>query len=780
VTSKARIAMSVSILGLAMAMSPSALAQTADAKSDVRATDKEIIVTAQFREQNLQDTPIAITAMNAEMLEQRGQVNIVDIAAQAPSVTLKPGGGIFGPALQAYIRGIGQYDNNLGYEPGVGLYVDDVYFSTLTGSVLNLVDVDRVEVLRGPQGTLAGKNSIGGAIKIFSQKPKGDGSGYLRAEYGRFNSIEVRGAADFALTPNLAVRLSGVGHSSKGYIKRIDYACENPGSGVPSLVQSPGNCQLGTEGGRSYVGGRLALRWTPSPAVEINLSGDYTHDTSEAVPNQLLGLPNGVGATAAAPAGSPYAGQVLDSRFITAGQYKTYSTYCNPYAAFGAYCLDNTSGFSPWGVQGTVDIKLSDSLSLKSITSYRGYDGAFVYDNDASPLVTSPGFNTLRQKQFTQELRLSGKVGDLLDFTVGGFVLDAKNNNGGIVDIAYIFSGFGHVIDDDVRNKSQAAFLQAELHLNDRLNFIGGLRYTHESKDYHYVRQSLFRDGTTAFPTGIGVDNTTGKFAGNRTDYRIGVNYKLTDDILAYAQFSTGFKGGGTNPRPFFANQLFGFGPETVESFEGGLKTEFADRRVRLNLAGYHSNYKDVQLVLLACPTAPCAGPQNVGNAHINGFEAEINAEPVDGFKIDGSLSYTDFKYYKINASTIFPGAGASVGLDDVNPFVSKWKWSIGAQYEIGLPGGSSVTPRIDGSYQSSYYTDPNNGVNNLVNGYDVWNGRLTYRSADRNWQVSLEVSNLFNKYYYVSYNDNVAFNGLIFGAAGRPREWAVSVKRSF
>jgi len=739
-----------------------------------------ILVTAQFREQNLQETPLAITAVTAEMLEARSQTSVVDIAAQAPSVKLKAGGGIFGPSLQAYIRGIGQYDNNLGYEPGVGLYVDDVYFSTLSGSVLDLLDLERVEVLRGPQGTLAGKNSIGGAIKLISKKPQGDNSGYAQLTYGSFDRIEFRGAIDFTIAENLYMRISGVAHDTDGYVDRVDYECENPGSGIPSVAGTAGGCKLGTEGGRSYAGARAALRWLPSETVEINLSADYVKDNSEVFPNQLLGLPNGFGATSVAPPGSPYEGQVLDDRFVTAGEYKTYSTYCNPYAAFGAYCLPNTGGFSPWGVQGTIDVELSDSLALKSVTAYRGFDGAFTYDNDGSPLVASPGYNTLSQKQFTQELRLTGKVGNFLDFTLGGFYLDARNNNGGIVDIAYVFSGFGHLIDDDVINKSKAAFLQTEWHLTDRLDVVGGIRYTKDDKEYTYIRKSLFGDGTTAIPTGLGVDGAVGEYSGSRWDYRLGANYDITDDIMFYGQFSTGYKGGGTNPRPFDAGQFFNFEPETVESWEVGLKTQFLDNRVRFNTAGYYSDYKGVQLVLLACPNAPCAGPQNVGNAHIKGLEAELFIEPVDGFTFDGALSYTDFEYYEITPSPNFPGVDAAVGLDDRNPFVSEWQWSIGAQYKIPLPGGSTITPRIDGAYQSSYYTDPNNGPNNLVEGYTLWNARLTYQSPDQDWQVALAVTNLTDKYYYASFNDNVAFNGLIFGAAGRPREWSVTVKKSF
>jgi iron complex outermembrane receptor protein len=183
------------------------------------AESDQILVTAQFREQNLQDTPLAITAVSSAMLEARSQTSVQDVANQAPSVTLKPQGSTFGPSLGASIRGVGQFDFNPAVEPGVGLYVDDVYFATLTGSILDLLDLDRVEILRGPQGTLAGRNSIGGAVKLYSQRPEGSNTGYVAAAYGSRDRLDLRASADFALTETVAARLSGVSKSQEGYIR---------------------------------------------------------------------------------------------------------------------------------------------------------------------------------------------------------------------------------------------------------------------------------------------------------------------------------------------------------------------------------------------------------------------------------------------------------------------------------------------------------------------------------------------------------------------------------
>ncbi len=219
-----------SFAALAVAMAAPATAQDEAAASDQAAATEapvgdDIVVTAQFRAQNLQDTPLAITAVNAEMLEARSQTNIAQVANNAPSVTLKPQGAAYGPSMGASIRGVGQFDFNPVMEPGVGLYVDDVYYATLTGSLFDLLDLDRVEILRGPQGTLAGKNSIGGAVKLYSLRPRGDNTGYVAGTYGSRNRLDLRASADMGLTDTLAFRLAGVAKKQEGYVSPAIFDC---------------------------------------------------------------------------------------------------------------------------------------------------------------------------------------------------------------------------------------------------------------------------------------------------------------------------------------------------------------------------------------------------------------------------------------------------------------------------------------------------------------------------------------------------------------------------
>src|SRR5688572_17502056 len=259
---------------------------------------EEIIVTAEFREANVQDTPIAITAVSADMLDARSQTNLAQITAQAPNVSLRPAGSAFGNALVAFIRGIGQTDFNPSVEPGVGIYVDDVYYSTITGNVLDLLDLERVEVLRGPQGTLAGRNAIGGAIKLFTRKPDGSDDINVAITKGEFNRTDIKGAAGITLVEDkLYARIAGIARSSDGYVSRLDYACANnlpaPGQagGLPTYVQTAGDafgCELGTEGGQSYASGRAAFRWTPSDDFSIDFATSIVNDDSESQPGVLI------------------------------------------------------------------------------------------------------------------------------------------------------------------------------------------------------------------------------------------------------------------------------------------------------------------------------------------------------------------------------------------------------------------------------------------------------------------------------------------------------------
>jgi iron complex outermembrane receptor protein len=246
---------------------------------------------------------------------------------------------------------------------------------------------------------------------------------------------------------------------------------------------------------------------------------------------------------------------------------------------------------------------------------------------------------------------------------------------------------------------------------------------------------------------------------------------------MVYGSFSTGFKGGGTNPRPFYASQAISFAPEVLYNWEAGAKTDFFDRRLRFDVTAFYGILKNVQIGTSICPdgSTPCAALVNGGDAHEKGVEAEFTARPLTGLSIDGSVSYIDFKYTKL-----IPGS--TTALDDLRAGLPKWKWALGAQYEIDLGNTGSLTPRVDASYQAKTYTGfKYNGVPQYVGGYTLVNARLTWQNPDHDLSVSLEGTNLFNKYYYVTLFDlRAAGAGLDKAQPGRPREWAVTVKKTF
>jgi iron complex outermembrane receptor protein len=581
---------------LAVAGAVSAIAMPSYAADDQPVvkgdTLEEIVVTAQFRQEKLQDVPIAITAVNAAMLEARNETNLAQITAQAPNVVLMETGGAFGPGMTATIRGIGQGDFDPALEPGVGIYIDDVYYPSLTGSNFDLLDLDRVEVYRGPQGTLSGRNSEGGAIKLYSQKPQGDDTGSVSVSYGSRSLLEFRGTGDFSVIPNtLFVRISGDSKTQDGYVSREDYGCA---SGTGPFLQGT-NCLLGKEGGKDVSAGRVALRWLVSDAFEANLTADITVDHSPVAATVLQAVVN-TPATAALG---------LSAKYIPSpsNPYVSYATFCDINAAGQQVCWAPTTNTRVWGTNLTLDWKVADSLSIKSISAYREYQSQWVEDNDTSPADVGLGAEYLENREFSQELRLNGALGTILDYAAGLYYFnnDTTYATHQILNYASAVGvpAFEFLGDDPVTASSEAAFANATWHIVGGLDFNGGLRYTKESKDYTYSRNNP--DGT---PNGLlgGLDGFTGHYSGDKVDYRADLDYRWNDELMTYAEVSTGFKGGGINPRPFFVTQVQPFSPEDLTAYEVGAKSDLFDRRLRVNVSLFYNKFKNIQETLLSCP----------------------------------------------------------------------------------------------------------------------------------------------------------------------------------
>ena len=391
------------ILGLGA--TPAALAQLAPAGGATPSSGalEEVVVTAERRGEQLQNTPIAITAMTGEAMEARNLVNISDVGAYVPSTVLAPLGAGWGATMAAFVRGVGLGDNILSFEPGVPIYVDDVYIGRPQGAMLDLLDLERVEVLRGPQGTLFGKNAEGGTIRMISVKPKGDDSGYAELTFGNFNRINARAMADIAVIPDvLNARFSFASRTADGYFKMLDYVCVNgPGSlGTMAPAIAPGsNCVTGTSGNENTQSGRAAFRLLIGSDAELNLIYDQTVQNEEgpadkytvidgsypgAFPNTLWGNLTyaSLGNATAGPAA--YIGKPIgyDSRFLTNNFYTSYGEYgTDPISGRN---VPNINDLNHWGVNATLDWKLNDSVNLKSVSAYRAFTNQYGRDSDGS------------------------------------------------------------------------------------------------------------------------------------------------------------------------------------------------------------------------------------------------------------------------------------------------------------------------------------------------------------------------------------------------------------
>ncbi|HUG72926.1 MAG TPA: TonB-dependent receptor, partial [Steroidobacteraceae bacterium] len=678
--------------------------------------------------------------------------------------------------------------------------------------------------LRGPQGTLAGRNSIGGAIKLFSRKPSGDGSGSVSVTHGSYNRMDVRATGDFGITDSLFMRVAGSAKSRDGYMDRLDYACTHPGSGLTTLNVGTG-CKLGTLGGTSVVAGRASLRWLASDDIEVNFSGDVVNDTSEAGASLLTratnSLANGVVITDTNdPRFIQQNGVPYDCRFVPWGPnscdpnrtgskkdaYISYATFIDsldpttqrPYKPFVVPPIQH---LKQWGVGSTVDWTLGENYALKWIGSWREYDSSWAQDVDGSPLPSQQLLQTLVHRQWTQELRFNGSAFDgRLDYTLGGFYFDQEGTLEARVDLNYAGWDFIHG-PDETPATSKAVFSHAEFHATDALTFIAGIRYTEDEKDYLYQRRNP--DGTTpgdpaASPAGAcppGPPPITPSsppncafpalrlletsYSGDRTDWRIGANYRFNEALMAYAQVSTGYKGGGVNPRPFFPWQVLTFKPETMTTYEVGWKSDLLGNRLRLNGAVFFNDYKDIILTLVSCdvapplPAAPCLLPANVGAADVTGLELEANWRLGRGFSLDASVSALDFKYTSLDPQT-------GMSEDMLPPGTPEQKYSAGLLWEGNTANGSTVLARLDWSFQSEIHSSAINSPFTRVAPYGVANLRVGWRGADNNWEAALEVNNVTDRLYFLANQDWSQSAGSTTYTPALPRTWGVTLKRNF
>lgn len=757
-------AIAAALCGSASISCPAVLAQEISAVEEAPVLE-DIVVTARKREENLQDTPVSVAAFSGEALAERQVANVADVGNFTPNLIIDSASALGGSSstISAFIRGVGQSDFNLTIDPGVGLYLDGVYISRSVGSLLDTVDLARVEVLRGPQGTLFGKNTIGGAIVLTSEQPADEFAGQLEAVTGSYSRIDVKGMLNVPLGERLAMRITGSTQNRSGYYRRL---------------------QDGDRmGNKSSLSGRFQLAWEATDALTLSLSVDGTRVREEGKPLTLIAV-NPVadfagfwnfainGATCfTAPSGLPVPNlpACYNNQWITADRRATNTT--------GA----NFSDLDLWGGSLTVDWELG-VVNVKSITAYRDLESAFFQDYDGSPLPIGETGNDYSQSQFSQEFQLSGTgFNDRLKWLLGLYYL--KENGTDINSLTFSVADF--ISGGKVSNDSYAAFTQLGFEVTDRLNLTIGARYTRETKRF-LPDQFIVTDRTGGsilalsqlfIPTG----NPSGNLILPRTQAStkdkeftpaISLDYQASDDVLLYASYSKGFKSGGFTQRVFPPEAVVpDFGPERVSAYEVGVKSELFERRLRLNFAAFQSDYSGLQIIVNE-GVAPKV--RNAGKARIRGFELEAEAVVSNALRFSGGVGYTHADYLRVNP--------AAVGITAANKFgnVPAWTATAGISSELLRLGEGQVSTRVDWSYRSAHFKDAVNTPEIRQPAYSLFNASLSYQSDDKGWGLTAGVTNLFDKDYLVSGYNDLATIGVITGTYARPREWFVKASVRF
>ncbi len=728
------------------ALLPERLSAEVAAANNIIGLD-EVIVTARKKAEVLQTTPVAVTAFSGAMLESLSASQLSSIGEFTPNMEFNVGEG--GSASQAniYIRGIGQSDFLISSDPGVGIYVDGIYYARTLGGVLDLLDVERIEVLRGPQGTLFGRNTIGGAINIVTQRPGPETEGLVDITVGQFNRLDVAASAQSTVIEDkLFFRVSGTSNNRDGYGERLT-------DGVKT-------------GDIDSSSGKLSLLWQASDAVEVLATVDGTRKREEALPTSLVRVEPGVSILAlyntliAGPSGLP-----IDENIILDNPFESYAS------------AQSVNDLDVWGAGITIDWKINDILSAKSITGYRELDVAFSFDMDSSPYPYADSYRVSSQKQFSQEFQLAGEhdrlswVGGLYYFYEKGQENISQDVFGGLYDLIGLDNSIRS--QTDIQARSYAIFGQAVYSLTNSVRFTIGGRYNYDKKN-----TTLF--GQRPYSGVITLDNVTREDSWGAFSPKVGLDYQVNDDIMIYANVARGFKSGGFNGRAGDGAALQAYGPEYVWSYETGVKSRWLDDRLEINITGFYNDYKDIQLLsAMPDPSNPDGADliiavDNAGEATTQGFEVEVQARPVSALNIFGGLGYTKAKFEKIN-----PGVTA-VNLN--SKFVDTPEWNIfgGLQYELVFGNAGSLVLNADASYKSGLYRDVSNSPELYQNGYALVNARMTYIAPSANWEIAIFGTNLTDKRYIhkgVGLANSIGFTTANFG---RPREWGAKVRYHF
>jgi iron complex outermembrane recepter protein len=804
----------------------------------------EIVVTAQKRAQNVQDVPIAISAFTADALSERAVTSVAALSNIAPNVTLDAGTPFSGSSavLSAYIRGIGANDFAFNIDPGVGIYLDGVYLARSVGANQELPDVERVEVLKGPQGTLFGRNTIGGAISIVTHDPgkefrfKGD------VTTGRFGLIQTRGTVDIPLTSALSSSISFSTKNRKGYLKRIAFPGEENFASTPITnyrAAGFGNIGRGTEGGDGAWNLRGKLKYDNDSAFRVTLSGDYSDIDQSQIANKLIATTPAVFAgtyncaiagVVAAPGDTTTCGGGPPSFAYLPAIGGLTSIFNNP-TVFGvnadanpnnnrlpydnrfvtnnidtSYANGNNySKLKTYGGSMILDFDLGENIALKSITGYRELHWNVGMDVDGSPLNFLHTSFTMNQKQFSQELQLLGSAMDKkLNYVLGAYYF---KESGDLHDYVTFAEGLLQVDGpNDLSTKNYAFFGQVDWRLTEQFGITVGGRYTHENKSFEGF-QSDANGLTYKILTQIGVlpcasinpiseacriaagfpnPNEplryyiagTQKKVFNNFSPKIGLQYHPTEDVMAYGSWSKGYKTGGWTTR--LSNPL-----PTAPDFDEEKATTW-ELGLKSTLIDRRLQINaavfqtDYKGIQLNFQQGVSPTIQNAGDAKIKGFEIEVTAAPTDAFTINASVGHLNAKYKNVLAPAQVAANPFQAGVFPGGelPKTPKWKFNISPRYEIDLGDSGKVVLLADYTHSSSLWNDTERAFLLQRASTDLLNGSITYK-APEHWDITLGMTNITDERYLVTGQAQIA-GGQFYGTYSRPREWYAKLGLKF
>jgi iron complex outermembrane receptor protein len=746
---------------------------------------EEMVVTAQKREQSAQDVGIAITSLSGNQMRALGYTNAQEVTALAPGVsTLQPNG----EANYAIgIRGVANNDFTTNVESPVAVYVDEVYISQMSGAGFLLFDVERVEILRGPQGTLFGRNATGGLVHYITVKPDFEEvNGYGSVTYGRWNRLKFQGAVGVPLSDKVAIRASFATHQGDGYVEnrlRPDQDLNNANESA----------------------GRLQALFQPTEDLEVLLNARFGQ---QSIRTGFFEYMSAVLPTGAATPGVPnpdLGGYVDTDGDVYAGDYDT----------------PGHNELDTYGYTGTIKYGFGD-ITLTSITDFQTVKRDYIEDSDASPVDYFQFFLTTDTEQFSQELRLNGEWEDL-KWVAGFYYMDLKvrDSNGGITRGLFKaladagafgdeaigltleelgFNGIQNPYSTDTETWS--LFGQLEYDVTDQLTLIGGFRWIDEKKSHVYHNNLMWYPSTST--SGIDPNATfiapaldglpyMHKRSDSNWSARVQVNFRPVESLLTYASWNRGVKSGGYNapllPSDFAITDAFmTYDPEKLDAFEVGFKWDSEDGRYRINGAAYYYDYKNYQAFSIIGLDTSTLNAQ----AKSKGFELEFQANPADGLDLQFGVGYTDAKVKEVPGLTVPVDTGVGI-VDPILPGgtqrpvqTPKWNLSGLVRYEVPVSDKGSVAFQVDGQYRSKHHFALTNFPASTESGYFIANASIAWFDANDVWSLRAFVQNLTNKKYIVQTFDlsGSVSNGGLFGLIeqyyGRPRTWGVTLGYTF